>query len=273
MFSLQCPVCGAPLGQAERTLRCENRHSFDLARQGYVNLLLSNKSSAKRHGDDKAMVLSRQAFLEKGNYAPLREALCRLALEHTQGDVTMLDVGCGEGWYTAGVKAALEGAGRVCRACGLDISKDALIQAAKRRAGLDLVVGSVNALPVPDGTCTLLLNVFAPHDDAEFRRVLVPGGVLLKAVPLENHLMELKAAVYDRPYENPPAAYAPAGFETLALETVRYRLALDNPGDIQALFQMTPYYYKTGRDDQEKLRRLRALNTRVEFGVFALRRL
>lgn len=272
MPTLTCPVCGGVLTKEERTLRCEKRHSFDLARQGYVNLLMSNRSSAKRHGDDKAMVLSRQAFLEKGYYAPLRDALCRLALAHTEGEVELLDVGCGEGWYTAGVKAALENGGRVCRSCGLDISKDALIQCARRKAGIELVVGSVNALPVADGSCTLLLNVFAPHDDGEFRRVLAPGGVYLKVVPLEEHLMELKAAVYDRPYENPVPAYAPDGFEELAFEAVRYEIGLDSAEDIQALFMMTPYYYKTGRRDQEKLAALSQLRTRIAFGIYGLRR-
>ena len=271
MPTLTCPVCGGVLTKEERRLCCDKRHSFDLAKQGYVNLLMNQRSSAKRHGDDKAMVLSRQSFLEKGYYAPLRDELCRLALAHTAGDVELLDVGCGEGWYTAGVKAALEEGGRSCRACGLDISKDALILCAKRRADIELVVGSVNALPLLDGSCTLLLNVFAPHDDGEFHRVLAPGGLYLKVVPLEEHLMELKAAVYDRPYENPPPAYAPAGFEQLAFETLRYDIALDDPEDIQALFMMTPYYYKTGRRDQEKLRVLTHLRTRIAFGIYVLR--
>ena len=272
MPTLTCPVCGGVLTKEDRSLRCSQRHSFDRAKQGYVNLLLSNKSSAKRHGDDKAMLLSRQAFLEKGYYTPLRDALCRQAVEYTTGAVDLLDIGCGEGWYTAGVKAALEQAGRACRACGLDISKDALIQAAKRKAELELVVGSVNALPIADASCTLLLNIFAPHDDREFLRVLSPGGIYLKVVPLQEHLMELKGAVYEHPYENPAPAYAPEGFRQLSFETLRYEITLDCPEDIQALFRMTPYYYKTGRRDQEKLAALTHLTTRIAFGVYVLRK-
>lgn len=272
MPTLCCPVCALPLAQEGRALRCEKGHSFDLARQGYVNLLLSNRSSAKRHGDDRLMVEARSAFLEKGYYACLRQALCELALALCPEQVSLLDVGCGEGWYTAGVKESLEAAGRPCDALGIDISRQALIAAARRRASLSLAVGSVNALPVAEGSCDLLLNVFAPHDEAEFRRVLRPGGVLLKAVPLPEHLMELKAAVYERPYANPEPVFAPEGFAPLERREVRAGLHLPCPEDIRALFHMTPYYYKTGREDQAKLDKLEELDTTAAFCVFALRR-
>ena len=272
MSLLKCPVCSLPLEKAERCYLCLSRHSFDIARHGYVNLLMSNKASSKRHGDDRLMVLSRQAFLEKGYYSCLRDRLSELAVRLCGSEITMLDAGCGEGWYTLGVKSALESTGKSCLAIGIDISKDALIQAARRSKELTLAVAGVNALPVSDGECDLLLNVFAPNDDAEFARAVKGGGVLLKAVPLQRHLMELKAAIYDRPYENPPAAYAPEGFELLAFEEVRTAIHLPCQEDIWNLFTMTPYYYKTGRADQEKLRALNELDVSLEFGVFALRR-
>lgn len=273
MPELKCPVCGGPLREEGRTLRCAGGHSYDMARQGYVNLLMSNRSSAKRHGDDRLMVRSRRDFLDAGWYDCLRDAVCRLAVRHCAGErVELLDAGCGEGWYTAGVKAALEAAGKPCAALGVDISREAVTMAAKRKAGLTLAVAGVNALPVADGSCDLLLNIFAPHDDREFRRVLRPGGVLIKAVPRERHLFGLKAAVYERPYENGPALFAPEGFALLDREDVDRLLVLEEPGAIADLFMMTPYYYKTSAADQQKLLSLSRLETELSFAVFALRR-
>lgn len=272
MPDFKCPVCGGILDRRERRLLCLKGHSYDFAHQGYVNLLMSKHSGSKRHGDDKLMVLARQSFLDKGYYMPLCDAIKAIALEYCSDSIDMLDIGCGEGWYTAAVKKALTDSGRVCRAVGIDISKDALIQAHKRDAELKLAVASINALPFPDESCDLLLNIFAPNDDKEFYRVLKKRGILLKAVPLEQHLFELKAAVYDKPYENPPAVYAPEGFEVLGRRDVCYALRMDNNEDIKSLFMMTPYYYKTGRDDQRKLDHLSSLETKIEFGVFILRR-
>ncbi len=273
MLDFKCPVCGSVLHREDRTMRCSSGHCYDLAKQGYVNLLMSNRSSAKRHGDDKQMVLARQSFLEKGYYDCLRDAVCSLAVRRCGSQVDLLDVGCGEGWYTCGVKTALERAGATCRATGVDISREALIQAAKRGCGLQLAVGSVSALPVLDSSCDLLLNIFAPNSDDEFFRVLRPGGVLIRAVPLEEHLMGLKAAIYDRPYANPAPQYTPEGFRLLERVDVRDRLTLESNEDIQDLFMMTPYYYKTGRQDQEKLQTLDALETELAFCLFVHERI
>lgn len=266
MPTLKCPVCNLPLSQAERTLRCANGHCFDLAKQGYVNLLMSNRASG--HGDDKKMVLARKEFLDRGYYSCLRDKLSSLAVTHTGAHVELLDAGGGEGWYTAGVKDALIAAGKTCSACCVDISKDALKWAAKR-GGMTLAVASVSALPVSDASCDLLLNVFAPDHEAEFFRVLKPGGVLLRAVPLEDHLMGLKSVIYDTPYHNPAPVYAPQGFTLLERVEVHKTITLTDASDIQNLFLMTPYYYKTGKADQEKLLKTERLTTELAFCIFA----
>lgn len=272
MLPWKCPVCGAALERAENVWRCAAGHSFDISKYGYVNLLMSNKSSKKRHGDDRAMVLSRSAFLEKGYYSCLLRCVCRLASEHCGAEADILDAGCGEGWYSAGVREYLERSGvRVCMA-GVDISREAL-RAAAHRGGVQLAVAGVGALPVGDESCDIVMNIFAPHDDGEFLRVLRPGGVLIKAVPLERHLLGLKRALYDEPYENPAPDYRPEGFAPVAREDIRAQLHLDSPEDIRALFMMTPYYYKTSARDQEKLLALSFLDTELEFAVFVLKKL
>ena len=272
MLNLTCPVCGGALERLDRTLKCSSGHSYDLAKQNYVNLLMRNQSSAKRHGDDKLMVAARQEFLDAGYYAPLRDALRTLAVKYGGDVVDLLDVGCGEGYYTSAVRTALEAAGKPCTAVGIDISKTALIAAAKRDRALTLAVASVSNLPVGDGSCDLLLNIFAPNDDVEFARVLRPDGVLLKAVPLERHLFGLKAAVYDEPYLNPAPDYAPEGFTALERVDVVGEITVAPQKQIENLFMMTPYYYKTGAADQAKLRVLDTLTTEIAFGILAFRR-
>lgn len=273
MPRLCCPVCGGELIKNERSYRCEKGHSYDVAKQNYVNLLMSNKSSSKRHGDDKLMVKARKDFLEKDYYLFLRDEICRLACEHcAEGSVDFLDVGCGEGWYSSAVKDALEERGG-CRALGVDISKEALMAAGKRDKSVTWAVGSVNALPAADESCDLILNVFAPHDDREFARVLRPGGIVIKVMPLETHLWGLKKAVYDKPYLNGPADYAPEGFEKVCRSEKREMLSIDNNEDIQRLFMMTPYYYKTGREDQAKLASLESLKTEADFAICVLRKM
>ena len=272
MPSLKCPVCGGALQRHERAFRCEKGHSYDMAKQNYVNLLMSNRSSAKRHGDDKLMVRARTEFLEKGFYLHLRDEICRLAIEFCGENVDFLDAGCGEGWYTSAVKQALESAGKSCHALGVDISKEALIAAGRRDKSVTWAVAGINALPVADESCSLVLNVFAPADDGEFRRILRPGGLLIKAMPLETHLFGLKKAVYEKPYLNGPAEYAPEGFSSVCRSEIRRMLCIEDAEDIQRLFMMTPYYYKTGRDDQEKLKKLSRLETEADFAVCVLRR-
>ena len=272
MLRLRCPVCGAVLWENEKGCFCPKGHSYDRAKQNYVNLLMSNKKSDKRHGDDKLMVKARTDFLDKGYYKCLQSALCNAAVKHCGDYVNFLDVGCGEGYYTSAVKAALESEGRECDALGLDISKEALIAANKRDKSLRLVVGSSYGLPVLDESCDLVLNVFAPLDDAEVLRALRPGGIVMKAVPEKGHLMGLKRAVYDVPYENPEAEYAPAGFECVEIIDVPDEITLFGE-DIINLFKMTPYYYKTGREDQMKLENLESLTTELEFKVFVLKKI
>ena len=272
MPELTCPVCGGALHREERSLRCGAGHCYDLARQGYVNLLRTNQSKAKRHGDDKRMVAARTAFLDAGYYAPLRDAIAAAAVEYTSGDADVLDAGCGEGYYTAHVLRALQAQGASPSVCGVDISRDALICAHRRAPELTLAVASIAHLPVADASCDLVLNVFAPHDAAEFARVLRPKGVLLRVIPLERHLWGLKQAVYDRPYENTVPDPALPGFTLAEQRTLRGTITLRTNADIEALFCMTPYYYKTGARDQAKLHALDTLSTETEFALLIYRK-
>lgn len=264
-----CPVCGERLNERERSLVCIHGHTYDLSRHGYVNLLLTNQSSAKRHGDDRTMVAARRRFLDEGYYAPLAQAVSAYVCSMGRENMAVLDVGCGECWYTAQVKSALETAGiPAAVVCGVDISKEALIYGAKRHCGIELAVASAARIPVAAQSCDLLLNLFAPCVPEEFLRVLKPRGRLIRVMPLERHLWELKEKIYDRPYENPHPDPGLKGFMLLDSKDVEGRIILKGEESIQNLFKMTPYYYKTGMADQAKLTSLASLETEIAFGIY-----
>lgn len=256
-----CPVCKGVLLKGDKAYCCPNNHSFDISKYGYVNLLMSNQSSLKRHGDDKLMVQSRRRFLEKGYYEKLRDHICTVAEKYVKNGGSIIDVGCGEGYYTS---AVAKGDYTVC---GIDISKDALRYCAKAVSTAEFAVSSAFSLPVGDNSVDCVLNVFAPSAYSEFSRVLKKNGVLIKAVPLQDHLWELKCALYDEPYKNKPEKRDEALFKLVEATEIKYTIKLNDKNDIEDLFRMTPYYYKTGRAEAQRLGELESLETTVHFCV------
>jgi 23S rRNA (guanine745-N1)-methyltransferase len=181
--ALRCPHCGAGLGLTARTASCPLGHAFDLAKQGYLNLLADGATGIE--GDSAAMVEARLDFLREGHYSPIREALVEAA---PAGDGLVVEVGAGTAYYLAGVVEA--GPGRTGLA--LDVSRYAARRAAKVSARIGSVVCDAwRELPVRDGAAQVLLNVFAPRNAAEMARVLAPGGTLLVVTPNQGHLAEL----------------------------------------------------------------------------------
>jgi len=263
----RCPVCGEPLVREDRTYRCPNRHSYDIAKEGYTYLLPPNQKHSAAPGDDKGMAASRREFLSKGYYASLLETLCREILSRTGEAPTLLDTGCGEGYYTAGIYQALRAAGKQPRMAGTDISKAILRYAAKREKGIEFAVASSYHLPVPDESVDVLLNCFSPLALEEFHRILRPGGYFLYVVPAADHLWELKEVLYDKPYLNEEKETPYEGFRYEAIVPVDARITLRSQADIHALFQMTPYYWKTPKAGAERLSALDTLDCRISFRV------
>ena len=267
-MSLICPVCAGILEKEERRYLCPKGHSFDRAKQGYVNLLQSQRSSDRHHGDDREMVTARRDFLEKGYYAPLRELLTEKVARYTPENGVIADAGCGEGWYTEGVAVRLPEATVI----GFDISKEALKWAAKRQ-GLDhLAVASCYRMPLEDESVDALLNFFSPLAMEEYARVLKKGGYLFRAVPDTYHLWELKEAVYDTPKPNLPETEELTGLTLLERCPVKNTITLKSNEELQSLFKMTPYYYRTSPKDKAKLEGCGELTTRTEFTLLIYRK-
>lgn len=272
MSLFRCPLCASPLTRTAKTYACPKGHSFDRAREGYVHLLPANQKHAKDPGDDKEMAAARNRFLSGGWYAPLREALCRLALTYAPAGAAVLDAGCGEGYYTAGVYAALSETGQVGQMAGVDLSKPSLRWAARREKAVEFAVASVYHLPVADASVALLLNCFSPLALDEFRRVLRPGGVYLYVVPAARHLWELKEVLYDRPYLNKEEDIPYEGFSYLEVVPVEATLDLPDRDTIRDLFSMTPYRWKTPKAGAARLEGLDRLTVTAAFRVHVFRR-
>ncbi len=258
-----CPVCGKPLHPEGKSLQCEARHSFDRGRSGYVHLLPSNRQNAKLPGDNPEMVRARRHFLQKGYYAHLMEVLCGAVQAYLPEHGVLLDAGCGEGYYTNAVRQSLADAA----VYGVDISKTAADLAARADKGTDYAVGSVFHLPVQSERCDLVMSIFAPYCGEEFLRVLKPGGCFIMVIPSAKHLWELKTAVYAQPYENAVKDYALEGFTFTEKRTAARDITLDDPQDIADLFSMTPYAYRTGAAERERLAALQTLTTQTAFEI------
>ena len=271
----RCPLCGTPLEREETRWLCPNRHSFDRAAAGYVHLLPANQKHSKDPGDDKAMVAARSAFLEKGYYAPLQEALCRAVAEYAVNfsAPVVLDSGCGEGYYTAGLFQTLSQEELTPQIAGVDLSKAALRRAAKRLPEGEFAVASVYHLPMPDQSADVLVNIFSPLAIEEFARVLRPGGLFCYAVPSARHLWEMKQVLYSRPYENPVKREDYSGFIWQNVKEIRRTVELEENADIMALFGMTPYAWKTPREGVARLENLDRLRCQIGFDLHLYQRI
>lgn len=262
-----CPVCGNELNIEGQCAECSQNHCFDLAKEGYLHLLPSNKMHSKLPGDTKQMINSRRSFLESGAYDIFLNAICDEIGNVLSGKITLLDVGCGEGYYTKGVYDSLKGSGCEVEIAGVDISKFAVKAAAKKYRDIQFAVASAFGLPVTQNKCDCVLNVFAPLVPSELRRVLKAGGYMLLAVPGARHLWGLKELVYDEPYENEVKDTRYDGFEFIKRVSVKGELELSDNQMIQNLFSMTPYYWKTSVEGSERIMNAQRLNTLIHFDL------
>lgn len=267
-----CPLCGGTLSRVERRAVCPKGHSFDMARQGYLHLLPPNKMHAKVPGDTPEMVQSRRRFLEQGYYRPFQNELCKLAEEALQdvppGRAVILDAGCGEGYYTGALHRTFPQA----VLCGYDISRAAVKAAAGKYKGISFAVASSFSIPVPDDFCHLLIDVFSPLAQAEFARVLRPGGIFIYAVPGRWHLMGLKEILYEQPYENQYRETEYSGFTFVSRQEVKREIRIPDAETALDLFAMTPYFWKTGVEGAKRLQKTKGFVTEISFDFLIYRR-
>lgn len=256
-MNLICPVCGQPLEHLDGGCGCSWGHRFDLARQGYVNLLVVQQKHSLHPGDTRQQVLSRRAFLEGGFYEPIVEAVKSAALRHgAQGPV--LDVGCGEGYYAVRVAQALG-----AELMGLDISKEAVRCAAAAYKGPMWVCGTASHLPVADDSVGTLMSMFALTVPGEFRRVLGSDGVFLQVLAAQDHLLGLKSVIYPELHQKPKDS-VPQLEEFRLAESCPVSFPIDVSGEqVMNLLSMTPHVWRITAEGAQRLAETEILHDRA----------
>lgn len=265
MLQLTCPLCRLPLDRQPRTWRCAQGHSFDVAREGYVNLLPVQHKSSREPGDNPEMVTARREFLQAGHYQPLRDAA--VALIAPLRAAALLDIGCGEGYYTAGLATA------AADSAGLDIAKPAVRLAARRFPGITWLVGNAALLPLADASVDLVCSLFSQLQQAELRRVLAPGGRVLLVTPAPDHLWSLRQRLFDSVQPHQPDKFLggfEGAFELQTRQEVRVPLSLSQEA-LRQLLQMTPYAWKAKPEKRAALENCGSFATAAAFSLMLLR--
>ncbi len=258
-----CPKCRRTLVSRDGVFRCDEGHAYDVSREGYVNLLLADMKHSPDPGDNKLMVRARYDFLEKGYYKPLADALAAALI--ADGAETVLDAGCGSGYYSREIKSALPD----IRICAIDVSKEAVKKGAKR-GGAEYAVAGVYSIPTEDGVFDAVLNVFSPHAFSEYARVLKKDGSLYVVYPAPEHLIELKKVLYDEgTFENNKRIESEF-FAGVDRKEIKYEISVEGE-DIGNLLAMTPYYYRTPLEKIAKACALDRITTTVAFVVEKLK--
>jgi len=278
---LQCPVCREVLLRSKSGYQCVNNHGFDAARQGYVNFLLAHKKHSKEPGDNREMIESRRRFLDLGFYDRVSDGINGVVAgdlgRRSRGRaLSVLDAGCGEGFYLKRLKESLaRSPGAPCPVdyYGVDISKVAVRQATQRDKTMNWFVASIVDLPFTPGSLDIVLNVFSLADFGEFSRILRASGKLVIASPGPRHLNGLREIIYPvaREHAGSTRAEQARGLFSLADEKrVNYQLELKSNVEIMDLLAMTPYFWNIDLNTKSKVAALDrlALDVDVLISVF-----
>ena len=252
-MELLCPVCGEKLNKVDRAWLCPSRHSFDIARQGYVNLLTVQQKHSLNPGDTREQVLSRRSFLEAGYYAPILETLTETAKElGITGPI--LDVGCGEGYYSARLARTLD-----AELVGLDISKEAVRCAAAKYKGPTWLTATAARIPVEKGSAQLVTSLFALTLPGEFSRVLRDEGYYFQVLACQDHLLGLKSVIYpELNLKEKDSVPELPGFALVKSVPIRFSFTVEDE-QIRNLFSMTPHVFRIGKEGAERLRNTKTL--------------
>ena len=260
---IRCPVCGlsGTVSEDGRSFYCggARRHCFDFSKSGYLNLAGPGGGA----GDLKAAVRARSLFLDSGYYEPLSNEVNGILAQY--GIRSVLDAGCGEGYYSNRM------AENDRDVLGADLSVAGIDHAAKQAkacgSNASFLVASLFRLPVAEESFDAITSLFAPCAEEEFSRVLKSGGYLILVGAGTEHLFGLKRILYDDPYKNEGRADLPERMQLVEERKLSYEITVEGTERINALFSMTPYYWRTSEHDREKLTNLTSLTTEIDFDI------
>ncbi|MGR9014068.1 MAG: 23S rRNA (guanine(745)-N(1))-methyltransferase [Gammaproteobacteria bacterium] len=256
-----CPLCGTllQLKPTTKSYICENNHHFDLAKEGYLNLLPVQHKHSGEPGDSKQMIQARREFLEAGYYEPMAKALALMV--EARLPINMLDLGCGEGYYSRTMETHCSNAMMLH---GVDIAKFAVAAAAKKQPTARFIVASSNRLPYANQYFDFVLRVFSPSKDDELQRVLKPSGHLLTVTPGPRHLWQLKQFIYAEVQEHTLENIVPQGFHRIDMQRISYKIS-PNPQHRNALLQMTPFAWRANENVQQVIKDAAELEIETDF--------
>ena len=263
--ALRCPLDGLPLTQNQSSLVCAEGHGFDIGKPGYANLLGAQDKRSRAPGDSRDMVAARSAFLGARFYEPIADALMTQVTTRLDTGMTVVDAGCGEGYYLDWIQNA---APVPVNTIGFDISKWAVQRAAKRCDGTWLVASN-RRVPLADSSADVLLDMFGFPDYGSFLRILVPGGALIRITPAANHLIELRKIIYPALKEQPERASYPALLGIESRNRLTYQVDLHSD-DIANLLLMTPHMSRAPKDGLIKATSLAELSVTIDVAIDVL---
>ncbi|EEQ07707.1 rRNA (Guanine-N1-)-methyltransferase [Yersinia bercovieri ATCC 43970] len=250
--------------------RCSNNHQFDCAKEGYVNLMPVQHKGSKQPGDSPEMMQARRAFLDAGYYQPLQQRVCEILDSALPLDAIMLlDIGCGEGYYTAAVADQLNRQ-RQISVFGLDVAKVAIRYGAKRYQQVNFCVASSHRLPFASHSLDAVLRIYAPCKASELARTVKPGGIVVTVAPGPRHLYQLKALIYAEVQLHDDTEESLEGFELVSRETLSYEMKLSGKQGFN-LLQMTPFAWRAAIETGQELAARRTFICETDF-VIALHR-
>ncbi|PXF31313.1 hypothetical protein WH50_10310 [Pokkaliibacter plantistimulans] len=262
---LICPIDGQSLHLDGQRLCCPSNHSFDIARQGYANLLPVHKKHSRDPGDSKNMVEARQRFLDSGIYNGISDQLNTLVQSvcGAYNNLTVLDAGCGEGFYLDRLAKTVSNGQTSLKAYGLDISKWAVQAACRRNKQISWLVASNAAIPFQPHTFDLIVCAFGYHKLEWFNHLLKPNGHILLVDAGPEHLLELREVIYPEVRKSELSPFDHSGF-TLLEHRLQIKDLTLNKQQLSDLLLMTPHLYRASHEGKEKAANLESLNVQID---------
>ena len=271
-----CPLCAEPLHRLDGSWSCSQRHSFDIAREGYVNLLPAQYRKSRNPGDSAESITARRAFLSTGFYLPLSEAVAKqihARITNRNNTTYILDCGCGEGSHTQVIAQYLN-SGKKSHFLfnGIDISRAAVRAAARLSTNINYAVASGFRIPCADTAFDAVTIVFAPADPEEIHRILKPKGIIVNVTPGENHLLEIRQRLYDKVQYRPEKPLPGMLFELIDQEPVEFLMPTGPDNSLSNLLKMTPHFWKTAEEKRKPLLQMEKLDVTASFRLSVYRK-
>jgi len=261
-----CPICSNKLNKVDQSFICENRHCFDIARDGYVNLLPVQQKKSKNPGDNKIMIQSRQDFLNKHFYDILIEP-CVTIIDHFIAErfeqCCLVDIGCGDGFFTRKIYSQLS---QPASCYGMDISKEAVKFSAKNDKSIHWFVASFNDIPLANEGVDIILKINAPINYEKCLSKLSDNGIVVSVTPGKSHLDGLKSIIYENPQTH-EKEICPKSYSSLMSKELNGQMQLNNETDIKNLFMMTPFYWNASHNSKDKINNLHELESNIAFDI------